>query len=418
MIKYLKTNNTASKYIASGLLKTLAQTLSGLIILRWLKPDELGEWQSYTVYVGYLQILTLGVTSGLNRELPYLIGKGDEKLGIERLKTAGFFITTLSISLILFFFISSFIFYVFGYIEFNTCLKITFAFSIGSMTIQTNFLGATFRSSDSFNKLTKIHLINTLLYFLLIPVIYFFQIWGYIAYQLILSIMLYVGYMYFRPYKVSYMFSYDQFKILVSVGFKMYFWNYLGLLSRTIPRLILVTFGSPLLVGLFSPAGSINAALINLPNYVNRYLYPKMSFLYGSSNDDKKKLYNYTLRSFKILFIVMLTIAVILCVSLFYLFPILFPKYVEGLLAAQITIFSGVFFSVNTLFHASLNSMKSFKAIRIVMIFRLLFSVFFSYLFFLLTNNLLLSVAIGSVLSEIFNLFNYLYYLKKVVNEK
>jgi hypothetical protein len=114
----------------------------------------------------------------------------------------------------------------------------------------------------------------------------------------------------------------------------------------------------------------------------------------------------------------MISIATVLSLSLEFIFPIAFPKYIGGLFVAQITIFSGVLFSISTLFHGALNSMKSFKAIRMIMIFRLLFSFLFSFVCFVITNNLLISVAIGSVLSEIFNLFNYLFYLKKIVNEK
>src|SRR5690554_4785759 len=85
----IKNNKVAGKYIGSGLLKSAIQMLSGLIILRWIAPEELGLWQSFTVFVGYVTILNLGVPVGINRELPFFLGKGDENRGLALLKTAG-----------------------------------------------------------------------------------------------------------------------------------------------------------------------------------------------------------------------------------------------------------------------------------------------------------------------------------------
>ncbi len=67
MLALLKKKLVASKYIGSGLLDTAARTISGLLVLRWLQPQELGQGQSLTVFNSYLQVLSLGITSGLNR---------------------------------------------------------------------------------------------------------------------------------------------------------------------------------------------------------------------------------------------------------------------------------------------------------------------------------------------------------------
>ncbi|PWH86409.1 lipopolysaccharide biosynthesis protein [Brumimicrobium oceani] len=412
-MNFLKRNKTAGKYISSGLLKTLAQTISGFIILRWIDPKDLGQWQSFTVFVGYIQILTLGTTSGLNRELPYWLGKGDKQLAMKRLKTAGYFITSLSFVLMFATILIAAIFYLADNLSLNNTIMLVFAFSTGALTIQTNFLGATYRSSKSFDKLSKIQLFNTLLYFVFLPLVYFFNIWGYIIYQVGLALALYAGYQVFKPFKVSYKFEKDQFKALVMIGFPIYFWNYIAGLSRTIPRLILVLFGNPLLVGLYSPAGSVNAAMLNLPNYTNRYLFPQMAYKFGKTGD-AKQVYNYAIKASKILFIVMIIGASFFALIIPTIFTNFFPKYIDGILAAQITIFSGVFYSINALIHNALNSLKVYKPLKYIVILRLIYIAGFSYISFLIVDDLLLAVSIGAVLSEFFNLFNYLFFFKKV----
>ena len=381
-----------------------------------MDPQELGQWQSFTVFVGYIQILTIGTTSGLNRELPYWLGKGNSEVAIRRLRTAGYFTTFLSLIIMILTILTGSTLYLFDKISLDTSIMLVFAFSTGALTIQTNFLGATFRSSQSFDKLAKIQVFTTLLYFTLLPLIYFFQIWGYIAYQIFIGFALFVGYQLFKPYKVKYKFEIFQFKELVKVGFPIYFWNYIASISRTVPRLILVLFGSPLLVGLYSPAASVNAAMLNLPNYTNRYLFPRMSFKYGQTGD-ANEVYNYVVRASKVLFIVMIIIAGILAGIIPFLFKTFFPNYVDGILAAQITLFSGVFYSINSLFHNGLNSLKNNKPFKVIVGFRLFYIIVFSGISFLILSNLLLAVSIGAVLTEFFNFLNYWYFLKKVKND-
>jgi O-antigen/teichoic acid export membrane protein len=365
------------------------------------------------VFVGYLQILTLGVTSGLNRELPYLLGKGNQELGMERLKTAGFFTTTLSLVLMAVILLAAVILFILNVFDLNQVLMMTLAFSTGALSIQTNFLGATFRSDQAFNRLSIIQLYNSLLYFILIPLVYFFELWGYIAYQIALALFLYIGYHLFRPYKVKYNFSRFQFVKLVKVGFPMYFWGYLAATSRSIPRLVLVVFGTPLLVGLFAPAAAINAAMLNLPNYTNRYLFPQMSFKFGKNNDGEE-IYRYVFKAASYLFVIMISGGVVISTLIPYTFPVLFPKYTDGILVAQIVIFSGVFYSVNSLFHNALNSVKSFKPFKYIIILRVLYIIIFTFIAFIIVNDLLLSVTIGAVLAEIFNTMSYIYFLRKL----
>ncbi len=416
MINFTKVNSIASKYISSGLIKTFFQALSGFVVLRWIDPADLGQWQSFTVFVGYLQILTLGVTSGLNRELPYWLGKGNEALGIKRLKTAGYYTTCLSIATMFLVIVIALICYFYDLLSLNNTIMLGFAFSIGALTIQTNFLGATYRSARSFGKLTTIQLTNSILYLLLLPLVYFFDIMGYVAYHVLLAIYLYWGYYLFRPYKVSYSFNLKQLKKLIDVGLPMYIWNYLASKSRTIPRLILVLFGSPLLVGLFSPAGSVNAAMLNLPTYTTRYLFPQMSFKFGQTGDPKV-VYNYAMKAAKILFAVMLSGAIIMAFIIPPAFELLFPNYVEGIVAAQIMVFSGVFYSLNQVIHNALNCIKEWNTFKFIVTFRVIYIILFSFLATLYTDDLLIAVSIGAVVAEAFNFFNYLYFFRKTTRQ-
>lgn len=414
IFNYFKKNKTAGLYISSGLFLTASQAFSGFIVLRWLEPSSLGQWDSFVVFAGYIHFLTLGTTNGLGRELPYWLGKGNIELGLKRLKTAGYFTTSLSISIIGIVFIIGLILFFTKQISLDKAIMLFFSFSSSALAIQTNFLGATYRSAQSFDKLSVIQFFNSFLYFLLIPLIYFFNLWGYIAYQLLLGIALYIGYQFYRPYKITYKFEMRQLKELINIGFPIYFWNYISSIILTMPRLILIVLGSPFLVGLYSPAGSVNIAMLKLPSYINRYLFPKMSFMLGK-NENPKQVFNYTMRASKLLFVVMMISSIMIAIFIPPIFRNFFPKYIEGIIPAQITVFSGVFYSINSLMHIGLNSLKINKPFKYIVSLRFIYIILFSLISYTIVDNLIIAVSIGAVCSEIFNMISYYYFFKKVI---
>ncbi len=65
-------------YLAGGgIVSTLLSAFSGLIIGRLVDPATLGLFNGIGLILPYAALLGLGVSSGLSRELPYFVGKGD-----------------------------------------------------------------------------------------------------------------------------------------------------------------------------------------------------------------------------------------------------------------------------------------------------------------------------------------------------
>ncbi len=398
--------STGVKYVSSGLFKTFAITFSGIVILRWLEPIELGKWQSFLVFIGYIQILTLGTTSGLNREIAYLIGKDKLKEGIKKLRTVGYYTTVLSFSLMVLIIGLGIILYFLNIFTLELTIMFILAFLTGSLRIQTSFLGATYRSSSAFLQLSKIQFVVSTLYFILLPLIYYYHLWGYIIYQVTIALALYFAYYNYRPYKVKYKFEKSIFIEMVKIGMPMYIWNYLASVSRSIPRLILLTLGGPLMIGLYSPAGSVNTAFLALPKHVNSYLFPQMSHIYGKTGD-MKKVYHFTMSAIWKLFLLMSFLATIIAVTIPHVIEYIFPKYNEGIIAIQITVFSGVFFCLNTMMHSAINSLKNFSLFKLIISMRFLFILIFTGIGYLIFDSLLVVVPFGALLAEIFNFFNY-----------
>lgn len=410
----MKLPSIGAQYVLSGITKTLAVSASGIIVLGWLDPEELGLWQSIFVFVGYLQILSLGTSSGLNREISFYLGRDERKVAMEKLSAIGFYITRLTAFLYLLLSLLCLVFYLTNAYEYNLILLVFFGFGIGITQLYTIFLQSTFRSMESFQLLSKIQLFHSALYFILLPMIYFFDLYGYVLYLSTIHLSLAVALTVFRPFRVRYEYKLSEVIEVVKVGFPMYLWNYLSMVSRSIPRLSLVAFTGPLTVGLFSPAGTVNNAMMALPNYIGSYLFPKMSGEYGRSGS-KQAVSNIVHSALLKIGPLMLVLAIFISSLIPYPIEYFFPKYSNGIVAAKIIVFSGVFLCLSNIIHNAFNSMKSFRQFRLLVSLRFFYVILSIGFGSLIYDNWLITVPLGMVIAEFLNFLTYLFIFNSIV---
>jgi O-antigen/teichoic acid export membrane protein len=299
--------------------------------------------------------------------------------------------------------------------KWDFCLQLVLAAVNGAINIHTNFIGATFRTSNSFEKVGKVQFIIALGYVLLIPMIYYGNIAGYIFYQTILSLLLYLGYWWYRPFKVQYKWNFFNLKEMVKVGFHLYIWNYLSTVSKSFPRLALVIFANPFTVGLYAPAQNVNTAILNLPGLLNRILFPKMSFKYGESG----QVHEVIRSSFRwswMIFGTMSLIALPLSFAIPYVFDHFFPKYAQSSDVAIVALWAGVLYSVNSIFQLTITSIKAHSELHQLIIMRFVFLGLGIGLSYMMTWNWLMIVSVSAMMAEILNIFHGILILRKKLN--
>ncbi len=399
-------------YVLSGLFRTFMQVIVGFLVLRWIDPASLGQWQSLLLMSTYLSILTLGTTSAINRELPFLLGKNEEGKAMQFLSSVGFYTEFLSWSFVVLSIGIGFVFWIMNWYKWDFCLQLVLAAINGAINIHTNFIGATFRTSNSFQKVGKVQFIVALGYVFLIPLIYYGNIGGYIFYQTILSLLLYLGYWWHRPYRVKYRWNYANLKEMVKVGFHLYVWNYLSTVSKSFPRLALVIFANPYTVGLYAPAQNVNTAILNLPGLLNRILFPKMSFKYGESG----KVHEVIKSSFRWSWMILGTmslIAVPLSFAIPFVFNEFFPKYAESSTVAIVALWAGVLYSVNSIFQLTITSIKAHKELHQLIVMRFVFLGLGIFISYLMHWNWLMIVSVSALMAEVLNIFHGIFILRK-----
>ena len=81
---------------SSNLISNLLTIISGLFVIKWLLPEELGYFNSFTIITGYIVLAHIGIPVGLNRNLPYLMGKEDKSEALNLASVTKFWTFQLS----------------------------------------------------------------------------------------------------------------------------------------------------------------------------------------------------------------------------------------------------------------------------------------------------------------------------------
>ncbi|MCA9784514.1 MAG: hypothetical protein KC518_13100, partial [Candidatus Cloacimonetes bacterium] len=74
----LSRHGTFLRFGFSSTLLSVVSMIAGIIVIRWMPPEELGLWQSVLIIQTWALIFQTGVITGLSRELPFHLGRGEE----------------------------------------------------------------------------------------------------------------------------------------------------------------------------------------------------------------------------------------------------------------------------------------------------------------------------------------------------
>jgi O-antigen/teichoic acid export membrane protein len=315
------------------MLVMLAQSISGLLVARFVAPDEMGVFLSASLVLTYIPFLTLGTNNGLNRQLPFLLGKGEGNTDTNNLiNTAWTFTIGSSVLISSVLLIVSFIFY------FSGDFKLSLAFLAISFVSFFNLLNVLvetiFRAGGYFLKLSRIKLFVAVAAIVSVPFVYF---WGFEG-LLIRTIFLGVFYLFFliklKPVSLKISFFKPSFKELVKIGFPIFIAGYIYSFFISMDRLLIIQHLGTEQLGYYTPALQIKAGLQILPASIFQVLYPKMCNLYGQTGNPKS-LIGLALKPLPFLAIALLPFFILgwFLVDPFVSFVL--PNYVKGIPAAQ-----------------------------------------------------------------------------------
>ena len=81
-------------FSASTVVYQLSRLVVSLIVARWVGPEEFGIWNALNLILLYGIVMTLGVPNGMNRDVPLLMGQGDQ-FAAQRIVNSSFWFVLL-----------------------------------------------------------------------------------------------------------------------------------------------------------------------------------------------------------------------------------------------------------------------------------------------------------------------------------
>ncbi len=385
---------TGANYSLTATTLSIVGMVVSLLNMRWLGPAELGIWQSLSIVTAYVPFLQLGVQSGLNLELPILLGKKDESKARNYIANA-YYISILVTIIILVIGISATVVvwlkglglkYVFG------VLALT-AVNVGS-SIAYHFI-ARYRSSMSFDILTSIIRFQIIAMVLCVPLIYFFGFWGLLAYNAVPSLIYAFIMMKRSPFSdTKPRIEKTSTVYLIKRGTIQMLYVQTATAIKTFQQMFLLRFGGTTYVGLFSPALAIGSIVNLLPNQIAQFLVPQMGYKFGNTGQ-AKDVWPVVRKIMLLIPLAILPFSILLVLMLPWLVNTFFPKYIESILAMQIMAV-GFVFSASSMTTNFLYTIKAYKeATFIIMAEFLSYALLPTFFYKVLSMPILVSVAVG-----------------------
>jgi O-antigen/teichoic acid export membrane protein len=361
---------------------------AGFVILGWMSPQELGVWQSLLIVQSYATIVQGGITSGLNRELPFRVGAGDSSVW-SLAATGQTFAVASSSFLVAAGIISCFV----GGTPLVRYSLAIILFVTAANTYE-NYLAVTFRADQAFDKLARVYLGLAVLNVVTLPIVYFFGYKGLVQRYLFIALVSVTATHWCRPFRLPLRLKIRDLVELAKVGVPLFFFGYIIGVAATFPKTILLMQSGTTMVGLFAPAAAMLGVMALLPGSVSQYIYAKMSFRFGQQGDPRA-LWSYAWKASVGSLALSLPIAIAASVVFPWFVRTFYPKYTEAAPAVVWVSIAGALFS-SSMFSSALNSMQAWRWITISSLSRVALSFILPYAFVrMYSGSLLVGVSVG-----------------------
>lgn len=400
-------------YTGSTVIKSLASILVSLVIAKYISPNELGLWSSISLVLIYSNFLQGGIINGLNLELPYAYGKGEIKKGNKLASVARTYIIFIAI-------ISLFVGLLFFLIYPTSNDKVKWSILSISLiipiTFYQNYLLSTFRSNNSFLKLSYIQIIESILNIVTLAFIVYYAYYGMLV-KSVLVILMYTLLLHLsRPIRVKHYWDKRVFMDLIKVGFPIFSLAYVESIASTIDKVWLIKFSDLTNLGLYSFGLYAITMVTLISSSIASYIYPRMTYNYGQNNN-KIILWRMVKKITLILFIILMPIVIIGTFLIPYFIESFFPAYILSTKTMQVLLIAGLFkgcaIGVNVLW-----SMKKWKYMFFYQATYTLLLISITYLCFRILDFTIEGLALGVLIANIVNFLNAMVLSYKATHER
>jgi O-antigen/teichoic acid export membrane protein len=352
----LRTHHHAIRSVAAlssgNIVSTALGIGGGLLVARFLGPEETGLFRSYTIPLMYLAFLHMGTFDGLTRQIPFYIGK-DMPEKVEALASSAGAWNLL---------MSAIVAVGFGICAIYSAWHHDMAGVAGWLAqalcawgvFYGGYVGATYRTLNHFVAVARIQLLQSIVTFgavFLLPILKFYGLCVRSVVSSVFGVWLFHRN---RPIRAQYRFSTPALKEVIKIGFPLTFWGSIWTSVWTASESALVLYlGGVSGLGLFAVAVVLRDGMSVLPLAVSQVLSPRVVETFARSGSIKKA--NAISMWITVGLTAFMVIAVLVASWLLdFLVPLAIPKYAEGISLMKICLWFAVVHTaalpLNTLF--------------------------------------------------------------------
>lgn len=365
-----------SFYSSSTLVYQLSRVLVELTAAKILGPSLWGIWYLLNLTIAYRGVFNLGITNGMNREVPINLGQSDEKKArkIENVTFSTVLVSAVLVSIILL--LAS------VYIQDNN-LSIALLWLI-PLFVVTQFyylVNASLKANSLFDYISKKQFIFSILFpVFAIPLTYFFKLEGFIV-AFTSTLFIAVSYIY-RACPISYSIKYDwkEIKNLIRIGFPIMAVGITYTFLNTADRWIIAVFLGAEDLGYYSMAIIVFGGMTLFPKIISQQLYPRMAFDWGKSSS-KEDLKNWSWLQTKYTGILILPLLVGVLSVFPWIIKTWLPEYIPGILSLKIIVFGTIFMPFSAGWGSVLNIIDKQFYYLVIIIFAVIINLGINYIF-------------------------------------
>ncbi len=257
--------------------------VGSLVQAHYVGPDDLGFVRKYSIVANYAAFLSLGLFIILQREYPFLMGRGEPERArrVAAIVQSWYLLVSAVIcgSLSIITFIALF----------QGLWREAAAWFIQIVTVWATFytgyyLTSTFRSGQEFKRLAQGQFASAVAGVAVLPLFVWFPfpalVLRSVAGQIVSSVYLHLV----RPVKVGWCLPWREFADLVQRGVRFYIGNYTRYIFwQTVEIWLMLRIGGDTGVGLFVFSKMIAEAIAQLSIAINQVYYPRLAYTFGQS---------------------------------------------------------------------------------------------------------------------------------------
>jgi O-antigen/teichoic acid export membrane protein len=320
--------------LAGGnVIATAIHMLGGILLARIVEPSVLGLFTGIGLVLGYAPFLTAGVSNGLNRELPYYIGKGEQDRADELAAAAQscmIFIGSLAALALL-------IVALYQLIQGDFRLAAGWgaqAVLIFFLFYSTYYLQIIYRTAHDFARFSLIHVIQAVVGFVLLALVWALDFYG-LCLRAVFTVVIAAALFYnWRPVRVGPRWNFDHVRHLVHIGAPIFVVGQVYAWWSVINQTLVLSFTGTHGMGLYAMVAMTSGTMTMLPMSLSQVIYPRMAEQFGRG----ASLGDLCRTAVKPMLLSAAGMALIVFIAWWLVEPatrLLVPKYVEAVPAMQ-----------------------------------------------------------------------------------